>query len=108
MSHQIIKTTLEINSPISRVWSIFTNPNVTKNLGGYYACDWKIGSSFCFLINDNVRLTNGILLAYEELQLIKHSLFEPKSEKVSAIITYNFQEGNGCTILTGTEELVVP
>ncbi|MBD1431483.1 hypothetical protein H8B06_01485 [Sphingobacterium sp. DN00404] len=54
------------------------------------------------------RLTNGTLLDLQPKRLIKHNLFEPNSETVMAVLTYEFQEKDGITLLTGKEELPQP
>jgi uncharacterized protein YndB with AHSA1/START domain len=105
MKNTIIEKSIDIKAPLNKVWSVFTNPDVTKKIGGYYDTDWKVGSSFGFKTMDGIRLTNGTILEYQHERLIKHNLFEPKSEKVIAVITYDFQEKNGVTLLTGSEEL---
>lgn len=108
MENKIIEETIEINAPLNKVWNVFTNPEITKLMGGYYDTDWKIGSSFGFKKADGNRLTNGTLLDFQPERLIKHNLFEPNSETVMAILTYEFRKKNGITLLTGKEELTQP
>jgi len=48
MENRIIEVTIEVNVPPEKVWSIFTNPDITKQMGRYYDTDWKTGSSFGF------------------------------------------------------------
>jgi uncharacterized protein YndB with AHSA1/START domain len=105
MENRFIDKTIEISAPLNKVWSVFTNTDITKQMGGYYDTDWQVGSSFGFNKADGNRLTNGILLEFQPERLIKHNLFEPNSERVMAVITYEFQEKNGVTLLTGKEEL---
>ncbi|MBS0028292.1 SRPBCC family protein [Chitinophaga sp. 22321] len=106
MKNQIIEKTVEINAAVKAVWSVFTNPEVTKQMGGYYGTDWKTGSSFGFRKSDGTALTNGVLLDFKPMQLIKHSLFENDTDTVIAVLTYSFQENDGQTLLTGQEELI--
>src|SRR5690606_11716195 len=77
-------------------------------MGGYYDTDWKVGSSFSFKNTDGNRLTNGTLLNLQPKRLIKHNLFEPNGETIMAVISYEFQEKDGVTLLTGKEELTQP
>ena len=105
MENKIIETTIEINASLNKVWSVFTNPDITKQMGGYYVTDWKIGSSFGFKGLDGNRMTNGTLLEFQPERLIKHDLFEPNSEMIMAVITYEFHEKEGVTLLKGKEEL---
>ncbi|WP_118974965.1 SRPBCC family protein [Taibaiella koreensis] len=108
MENKIIVVSIEINAPLDKVWSVFTNPDVTKQMGGYYDTDWKAGSPFAFKKTDGSKLTSGVLLAFEPGRLIKHSLFEPGSEAVMAVLTYEFHEKGDFTLLTGKEELSQP
>ena len=108
MENKIIEATIEINAPLHKVWSVFTNPDITKQMGGYYDTDWKVGSSFGFKKADGNRLTNGTLLDFQPKHLIKHNLFEPNGETIMAVISYEFQEKDGVTLLTGKEELTQP
>ena len=108
MENRFIEKTIEIKAPLNKVWSVFINPDVTKQMGGYYDTDWKVGSSFEFKKTDGNRLTNGVLLEFQPEQLIKHSLYEPNSEAVMAVLTYEFQEKDDYTLLTGKEELSQP
>lgn len=87
---------------------MFTNPGLTRQMGGYYDTDWKIGSSFGFRKTGGDRLINGILLEFETERLIQHSLYGPDSEAAMAILTYEFLEKDGVTVLTGKEELMHP
>lgn len=108
MENSIIEKTIEINAPLKNVWRVFTDPDITCQMGGYYDTDWNTGSSFGFKNTGGNRLTNGVLLAFQPEQLIQHSLYEPGSETVIAILTYQFQEKEGYTTLTGKEELAQP
>ena len=106
MKNQIIEKTIEINASIDDVWSVFTNPEITKQMGGYYDTDWKTGSSFVFRLSNGTAITNGILLDFKPMLLIKHSLFENNADTVIAMLTYSFQQKGNQTLLTGQEELV--
>lgn len=108
MENKIIEATIGINAPLHKVWSVFTNPDITQQMGGYYDTDWKVGSSFGFKKANGNRLTNGTLLNFQPERLIKHNLFEPNSETVMSVLTYEFQEKDGVTLLTGKEELSQP
>lgn len=46
MSTKKIEKTVTINAPLEKVWSVFTDPKVTKEMGGKYITDWKVGSDF--------------------------------------------------------------
>lgn len=108
MENRIIEKTIEIKAPISKVWSVFTNPDITRQMGGYYDTDWEVGSSFGFRKSGGNKLTNGVLLEFQSEHMIKHSLYEPNSDTVMAILTYVFQEKDGYTVLIGMEEFIQP
>jgi len=46
MSTKIIEKTIAINASPAKVWSVFRDPKVTKEMGGHYVSDWKVGSTF--------------------------------------------------------------
>ena len=108
VENKIIEVTIEIKAKLNKVWDVFTNPETTKQMGGYYDTEWEIGCSFRFKKTDGDRLTDGVLLEFQPGQLIKHNLYEPHSETVMAIVTYKFQEMDDYTLLTGKEELLQP
>lgn len=106
MKNQTIEKTIEINASIENVWRVFTDPEITKQMGGYYATDWNIGNPFGFKKSDGTAMSNGILLDLKPMQLIKHSLFEHETDTVIAVLTYSFQQKGNQTLLTGQEELL--
>jgi len=60
MENRVIEKAIEINVSVSKVWRVFTDSGVTRQMGGYYDTDWKIGSSFGFRKTGGNRLTCGI------------------------------------------------
>jgi hypothetical protein len=46
MPKLFVEKSIEINAPASKVWRIFTDPVLTRQMGGEYVSDWKAGSSF--------------------------------------------------------------
>ena len=108
MENRIIGRVVEIAAPVEKVWSVFTDPNITRRMGGYYDTTWEVGSSFGFNKVDGMSLTNGVLLALESQRLIKHSLFLPNSDEIMATISYHFETKDRFTLLKGEEVLVEP
>ncbi|MBZ4188120.1 SRPBCC family protein [Niabella beijingensis] len=108
MENTVIEKTVIINAPVSKVWNVFTDPAVTKQMGGYYDTDWKPGSSFGFRNMQGNKVTNGELLEFEPGRLIKHDLRESDNETILSVITYEFREEDGATILTGKEVMKHP
>ncbi|MGK9120028.1 SRPBCC family protein [Olivibacter jilunii] len=105
MNDNLIELHVRINVPIKNVWRVFTDREITKKMGGYYDTNWEIGSSFGFKKIGGDSLTNGVLMELAPYRLIKHSLFYPNSERLMAVITYEFHDKEHVTILAGKEEL---
>ncbi|MFT3750230.1 MAG: SRPBCC domain-containing protein [Agriterribacter sp.] len=108
MENKVIEKAIEISAPLNKVWRVFTDPDITRQMGGHYDTEWKIGSSFGFKKADGNQLTSGTLLDFQPERLIRHSLFEPNTETIMAVLTYEFLEKDGVTLLTGKEELTHP
>jgi hypothetical protein len=41
----VIKQNITIHAPASKVWAMFNDPVLTRQMGGEYVSDWKEGSS---------------------------------------------------------------
>jgi uncharacterized protein YndB with AHSA1/START domain len=108
MENQYIQKTIEINAPIQQVWKVFTDPEITKQLGGYYETDWKVGSSFGFRRPDGTVVTNGKLLEFQPMRIIRHSLFDEATAEAISEVTYTFEEDGTQTVLTGREDMAQP
>lgn len=108
MEQTVIEQTITIHAPVQQVWQVFTDPAVTREMGGYYETDWKPGSAFAFRDTAGSKITKGVLLQYEPQQLIRHNLQEPDNGTVLSEITYTFREQDGHTVLTGREVMTQP
>jgi uncharacterized protein YndB with AHSA1/START domain len=107
MKNKTIEKSIEINAPASRVWRVFVDPEVTRQIGGEYVSDWEAGSSFGFKGLDGTMLTDGIILQLEPERFLQHSLFNSLASNDS-IITYKLEELDGITTLHALEEFTVP
>jgi uncharacterized protein YndB with AHSA1/START domain len=106
MAKKIITQAIEIKAPVNKIWRVFTDPKVTRQMGGEYVTDWKAGSAFGWKGSDGKMYTHGSILQIEKERLLKHNLFEPKQkEKVLSVITYNFEEKGDRTFIRAQEEL---
>ena len=106
MDRSIIEKTIEINAPVRKVWRVFTDPEVTKQMGGEYVSEWKAGSSLGWRGLDGTFYTNGTILKIEPEKLIKHELLDLKDKnKLLSVITYEFNENGERTILRAKEEI---
>jgi uncharacterized protein YndB with AHSA1/START domain len=107
MTKLFVDKTIEIHAPASKVWRVFTDPDLTRQMGGEYVSDWKVGSSFGFKGLDGKMLTNGTILKIEPEKLLQHKLFNSISS-IDSVITYELQEHNGDTTLYSREEFTSP
>jgi uncharacterized protein YndB with AHSA1/START domain len=109
MPNQSLEIKIEIKAPAFKVWRMFTDPDFTRQMGGEYVSDWKVGSSLSWKdLGGNV-LTKGIILKIETEKLLKHTLFlKPDSQSVIAQLTYELQEEDGTTTVHIKEEFTHP
>ena len=102
MQNLLIEKTIEINSPVAKVWRVFTDPVLTRQMGGEYVSDWKVGSSLRWKGPGGKLLTNGTILKVELEKLLQHNLLDAAGN-VTSIITYEFHNANGNTMLRAQE-----
>lgn len=107
MSEPFIEKSIQINAPVSKVWQVFTNPAITRQMGGEYVSDRKVGSGFGWKSPDGNMLTNGAILQIEPEKLLQHNLLNSDNTIIS-IITYELRDENGRTTLYAREEFTKP
>ena len=107
MSKLFVERSIEINAPASKVWRVFTDPAITRQMGGEYVYDWKIGSTFGWKAPNGSMLTNGTILQIEPEKILKHDLLDPDATIIS-VITYELREENGRTTLHASENFTNP
>ncbi|HLA54385.1 MAG TPA: SRPBCC family protein [Flavitalea sp.] len=106
MDKPVVEKSIEINASIEKVWRVFTDPVLTRHMGGEYLSDWKVGSSFQWKGKDGNLYTNGIILQIQPTKILKHNLFDLNDkEKLLSVITYEFSENAEKTVLTSKEVL---
>lgn len=108
---RLCKKSIEINAPVSKVWRVFTDPVLTRQMGGEYVSDWKVGSSFSWKGLDGQIQTNGSILKIEPEKLLQHNLFDSdtsSTESIISVITYHFYERNGLTTILAREDFSHP
>ncbi|MRG45561.1 hypothetical protein GFS24_10570 [Chitinophaga sp. SYP-B3965] len=102
-----IERSIQINATPAKVWEVFTNPEVTRPIGGEYVSDWKVGSSFGWKGTDGNMYTHGSILQIEPTKLLQHNLFNPEDgHSVLSVITYTLQDNGEATTLLAREDLV--
>lgn len=105
MSNSFIEKSIEIHAPVSKVWRVFNDPALIRQMGGEYVSEWKVGSPFRWKGLDGNLMTNGKILKIEQEKLLQHSLLNSVGT-TSSVITYEFDEKNGVTILHAQEDFV--
>ncbi|WP_162946577.1 SRPBCC family protein [Chitinophaga barathri] len=101
-----IEKTIEINTAPAKVWRVFTDPAVTKEMGGEYVSGWEPGSSFGWKGPDGNMYSNGVILELIPEQLLKHSLLEVQDPEILlSVITYQLIPHQDATLLAAKEEL---
>jgi uncharacterized protein YndB with AHSA1/START domain len=103
MSKRFVERSIEINATASKVWQVFTDPVMTRQIGGEYVSDWKVGSSFGWKGLDGKMVTNGTILKIEPEKLLQHNLLNSVGT-VNSVITYEFSEKNRITTLYARED----
>ena len=107
MSKLFVESSIEIKAPASKVWQVFTDPAITRQIGGVYISDWKVGSSFGWKGLDGKMVTNGTILKIESEKLLQHDLLNSVGS-VNSVITYEFSEKNGIMTLYAREDFTQP
>ena len=102
-----IERRIEINAPVSRVWRVFTDPALTRKMGGEYVSEWKVGSPFGWKGADGKMETHGAILQIVPEQLLQHQLLDSVGT-IDSVITYEFAGKNQATTLHAREEFARP
>lgn len=106
MDKHIIEKSIEIKASSKKVWRVFTDPMITRKMGGEYVTDWKVGGSFGWKGLDGNMYTKGTIIQIEAEKILKHSLLNLENNDILvSTITYKLQENNGITTLYAKEEL---
>ncbi|MFN7160296.1 MAG: SRPBCC domain-containing protein [Candidatus Gracilibacteria bacterium] len=107
--HKYLKESIEIMAPASKVWEYFTNPKLSRALGGEYISEWKVGSEISWMSVEGEIYTKGKILEIEPSCFLKHTLVDMESpDQVLLINTYTFEEFDEITLLTGKAEFKKP
>jgi uncharacterized protein YndB with AHSA1/START domain len=105
MKNNVIKKTITIQALPQKVWQVFTDPVVSRQMGGEYVTDWKTGSTIGWKGIAGTLYTNGIILQIEPGKLLKHNLLDLATHRLLSVITYELIAGDGFTSVHATEEL---
>jgi uncharacterized protein YndB with AHSA1/START domain len=107
---KIISKSIEINTPVSKVWDALTNPEVMKLWlweGITIASDWKVGSPIIFagkFYKSNYE-DKGTILKFEKEKVFQYNYWGklsqlPDSPENYTIIGFELTEKGNKTLLT--------
>lgn len=100
--HKTIKESIEIMASADAVWEYFTNPSLSRALGGEYVSTWEAGAEIGWMGLEGEMYTKGYILEIEPAVLLTHTLTDMEDTKrVLCTITYTFEEEDGITLFTG-------
>lgn len=105
MNQILIETEIDIGAKPATVWRVFTDPELSRHMGGEYVSDWEAGSALGWKGTDGTLYTRGSILAIEPARLLRHNLYDTDGISVLSVITYLFEAQNNRTVLKATEEL---
>ena len=113
MTPLLIKNTITINAPVSKVWDALIDPEQTKKymFGCETVSEWKVGSSLLWkgsYDGKEMVFVKGSILELIPEKLLKYTTFDPNStiEDVPEnylTVTYELETLNGQTIFTVTQ-----
>jgi uncharacterized protein YndB with AHSA1/START domain len=108
-----LKTTINFEAPISKVWKGLTDPAIVKQyfFGTNLKSDWKVGGPITFSgeWEGKTYTDGGIILDIDPPRLLKYTYWssmsgtEDKPENYNNI-TYELTEDNGVTTLILTQD----
>lgn len=105
--HKTIEITVNIQAKPSKVWEVFTNPILTRQLGGEYVTNWQVGGDFGFKMNGQM-VTKGTITSITPHEYLEHTLTDPQGSILSKISYRLKAEDNGNTLLQGKEQFMHP
>ncbi|MCQ6958504.1 SRPBCC family protein [Mucilaginibacter aquariorum] len=106
MNTSLIERSIEINASPDKVWRVFTDAAITRQMGGEYVSDWEVGSVFGWKGVDGRQYTHGEIMEVETSKRLKHKLFNgPDKSSVASEITYKFEGSGDTTVLFARERL---
>ncbi|MEP7168072.1 MAG: SRPBCC domain-containing protein [Bacteroidota bacterium] len=109
----IVKNSITINAPLSKVWDALVNPEQTKKymFGCETVSDWKPGSPLLWrgsYEGKEMVFVKGNIVKIEPEKLLAYTTIDPNSTIADIpenylTVTYNLEAQNGQTILTVTQ-----
>ena len=113
MKQLIVKKTLEVNAPASKVWDTLTNRDLTKQymFGCELISDFKVGSPIIWKgTSDDKVYVKGTITVIKPDKLLQFTVFDPNAldhyQDVPSnytTVTYELSSENGRTALAVTQ-----
>lgn len=110
MEKLIVKNTITINAPASKVWDALVNPEQTKKymFGCETVSDWQPGSQLLWKMNyegKEIIPVKGVIKDIEPGRLLTYTVIDPNASypdipKNYLNVTYRLEEEEGVTVLT--------
>jgi uncharacterized protein YndB with AHSA1/START domain len=108
----VVRESIEINAPATRVWTVLTDPEYTKQY--MFNCeaisDWQPGSSLIWRgATNGVVYVTGHIEKIEPAKLLQYTTFDPNSPDLEDIpsnytsVTEELSESDGRTRLNVTQ-----
>jgi hypothetical protein len=106
MDSRIIQKLIKVQATPDKVWRVFTDPGITRHLGGEYVSTWKVGGPFGWKSLEGKIMTQGTILQLSPGKLLKHNLFDLENKnQLLSTITYEFKIIDDKTMILAKEEL---
>jgi uncharacterized protein YndB with AHSA1/START domain len=110
----IVKNTITINAPATKVWDALVDPELTKKymFGCETVSDWKVGSPLTWLMEyegNPFVAVKGNIVRIEPNKLLEYTVFDPNSTTMADTpgnyldVIYELTETNSKTLLTVTQ-----
>lgn len=104
-----IEKTIEIHAAPVTVWRVLTVPSITRQIGGEYETDWRVGSALNWRDKDGLARTEGTIVAIEPATLLAYDQFDRFDPALRlATITLKLRAHANGTILSVKEALTYP
>ncbi|MDB5229437.1 MAG: hypothetical protein JWN76_242 [Chitinophagaceae bacterium] len=114
MEPLLIKNSITIDAPASKVWDALINPDQTKKymFGCETVSDWKPGSPLLWRMDyegKEFTAVKGNIIEIQPEELLSYTVIDPNNPTIEDIpanyltVTYQLRSENGQTILTVTQ-----
>ena len=114
MEPLVVKNTIIIDAPVSKVWDVLTNPEQTKKymFGCETISDWKPGSELLWQLDHEGKkfvAVKGNIVEIKQDALLSYTVIDPNNAAIADIpenyltVTYELSTANGQTVLNVTQ-----